>query len=221
MEWNCQLLHQTGPNQKYVWKQRLQICVYLQKHLAGGISALATCHALPPCGMRHGRRIHWIYHWLIHLSEPAHVISLSIHPTCSKHKFPFSVRGQLAGLESRRRFLPISVRPIKEKLATLTPPSGKGGRGVWGLAEEWEGLTLCHKLLHFLMHPLRTATNNQLQLGFVTASSKTLLLDRRFSFGPIGPAGTGCWCHSQSAGQTNHLHTLQLFDNIRLEVLFL
>lgn len=135
--------------------------------------------------------------------KPGHVISLSIHPTCSKHKFPFSVRGQLAGLESRRRFLPISEKPIKVKLATLTLPSRKAGRGVWGLAEEWEGLRSCHKLLHFLMHPLRTATNNQLLLEFVTASCKTLPLDRRFSFGPIAPAGTWRRCHSQSAGQTS------------------
>lgn len=174
----------------------------------------------PPCGMRHGRRIHLIYQWLIHLSEPGRVISLSIHPTCSKHKFPFSVRGQLAGLESRRRFLPISVKPIKVKLATLTLPSGQGGRGVWGLAEEWEGLIRCHKLLPSLMHPLRTATNNQSLLEFVTVSCKTLLLDRRFSFGPIAPVGTWCWCHSQAAGQINLL-TFQLFCNIRPVVFFL
>lgn len=128
LESNCQQFNQ------YRLKPWPHICMYLQK--TWQVRFLHWRHATlcPPCGMGHGWRIHLIYHWLIHLSEPGHVISLSIHPTCSKHKFPFSVQGQLAGMESRRRFLPISVRPIKIELATLTLPSGKGGRGVWGLA---------------------------------------------------------------------------------------
>lgn len=153
--------------------------------------------------MGHGRRINLIYHWLIHLSEPGRVISLSIHPTCSEHKFPFSVQGQLAGLESRRRFRPISVKPIKVELATLTLPSGKGGRGVWGLAEEWEGLTRCHKLLDFLMHPLRTANQQPIAACVCdseprnTAARQTILIWPFFA-----QEGSWCQCHSQSAGKT-------------------
>lgn len=114
------------------------------------------------CGIGRGRRIHLIYHWLIHLSEPGHVISLSIHPTCSNHKFPFSSRSQLARLESQRRL-------------------SASFQFWWGLLEPRsdsavfiQGLTLSARLQFLLafvlMHPQPSVSNMQLPLKFVTLS---------------------------------------------------